>query len=299
MQHLTEQRFSQRLHTRLPWHCPGIACDHKSCHLQMPRREVASMRRKIRTRKPNRHKTKLGLPDLEHVKSAVLVSLRSPESQRSYRRSIEDFVSWYCPEPRLSFNKTVVTRYRIHLEDKLLAPGTIKVRLAAVRRLAYEAADTGLLSPDLAAGIRRVKGAKKLGIRLGNWLTAEEARTLWQLPDPSTLKGKRDRAILALLLGCGLRRRELTELTVDHFQRREDHWAIVDLIGKGGHVRTIPVPSWVKWTVDDWLAASSVVHGRLFRCVCRAGTLWGTEMTEKVVWNVVKQYAGKVGILKL
>ena len=90
------------------------------------------MRRKIRTRKPNRHRTKLGLPDLEHVKSAVIVSLRSPESQRSYRRSIEDFVSWYCSEPRLSFNKTVVTRYRIHLEDKLLAPGTINVRLAAV-----------------------------------------------------------------------------------------------------------------------------------------------------------------------
>ena len=132
--------------------------------------EVASMKR--RTERSNRQKTKLGLPDLEHVKSAVLVSLRSPESQRSYRRSIDDFVCWYCSEPRLSFNKTVVTRYRIHLEDRLLAPGTINVRLAAVRRLAYEAADTGLLSPDLAAGIRRVKGAKKLGMRLGNWLTA-------------------------------------------------------------------------------------------------------------------------------
>jgi len=156
-----------------------------------------------------------------------------------------------------------------------------------------------LLSPDLAAGIRRVRGAKKLGSRLGNWLTAGEARTLWQLPDPATLKGKRDRAILALQLGCGLRRRELTELTVDHFQRREDHWAIVDLIGKGGPVRTIPVPSWVKGTVDDWLAASSVLHGRLLRCVCRTGTIWGTEMTEKVVWHVVKQYAGQVGIVKL
>jgi len=118
------------------------------------------------------------------------------------------------------------------------------------------------------------------------------------LPKPS-VQGKRDRAILALLLGCGLRRRELTELTIDHFQRREDHWAIVDLIGKGGHVRTIPVPSWVKGTVDDWLAASRIANGRLFRCVCRMGTIWGTEMTEKVVWHVVKQYAGKVGILKL
>lgn len=77
----------------------------------------------------------------------------------------------------------MVTRHRIHLEEKLLAPGTINVRLAAVRRLAYEAADTELLSPDLAAGIRRVKGAKKLGMRLGNWLTVEEAPSLWQRPN--------------------------------------------------------------------------------------------------------------------
>jgi site-specific recombinase XerD len=216
------------------------------------------MRRKSRTRKPNRHKTKLGLPDLEHVKSAVIVSLRSPESQRSYRRSIEDFVSWYCSELRLSFNKAVVTCYRIHLEDKLLAPGTINVRLAAVRRLAFEAADTGLLSPDLAAGIRRVKGAKKLGIRLGNWLTVDEARSLWQLPNWHTVKGKRDRAILATLLGCGLRRRELIDLTFDHIQRREDHWAIVDLVGKGGHIRTVPMPDWVKHTIDDWLVIAQI-----------------------------------------
>ena len=107
------------------------------------------------------------------------------------------------------------------------------MRLAAVRRLAYEAADAGLLSPELAAGIRRVKGLKKLGVRLGNWLSADEARALWQSPNAETLKGKRDRAIIAVLLGCGLRRRELADLTFDHLQRREDHWAIVDLIGKG------------------------------------------------------------------
>src|ERR1700747_3137981 len=109
------------------------------------REEVASMRRKAKQGKSSRAKTKLGLPDLEQAKSAVLVSLRSPESQRSYRRSIQNFVCWYCSEPRLSFNKAVVTRYRVHLEDRLLAPGTINVRLPAVRRLAYEAADNGLL----------------------------------------------------------------------------------------------------------------------------------------------------------
>ena len=147
------------------------------------------------TRRQNAHakkkaflRTKLRLPDLDHSKAAVLNSLRSPESQRGYRHSIDEFICWYCSEPRLSFNKTVVTRYRIHLESRLLAAGTINGRLAAVRRLAYEAADAGLLSPELAAGIRRVKGAKMLGVRLGNWLTATEARTLWQVPDAQTFE---------------------------------------------------------------------------------------------------------------
>ncbi len=255
--------------------------------------------RKMKGHRPVRLKTKLGLPDLEQAKATVLASLRSPESQRSYRHSIDEFVLWYCSEPRLSFNKTVVMRYRIHLEERLLAPGTVNVRLAAVRRLAYEAADTGLLSPELAAGIRRVKGSKKLGIRLGNWLTVNEARSLWQFPDTRTLKGKRDRAMLAVLLGCGLRRSELTDLTLDHLQRREEHWAIVDLVGKGGHIRTIPVPEWVKQAVDDWLRASRVTEGRVFRRVCRTGMVWGTDMSEKVVWHVVKQYAGQLGISKL
>ncbi len=250
-------------------------------------------------KKAARPKAKLGLPDLDQAKAAVLSTLRSPESQRSYRHAIDEFIWWYCSEPRLSFNKTVVTRYRIHLESRQLAPGTINVRLAGVRRLAYEAADSGLLSPELAAGIRRVRGARKLGVRLGNWLTTDQARALWRLPGSDTLKGKRDRALLAILLGCGLRRRELAELTLDHLQRREDHWAIVDLVGKGGHIRTVPVPDWVKQTLDDWVSAAGIENGRVFRCVCRAGKAWGDVMTEKVVWHVVKHSAAKLGLERL
>ena len=161
--------------------------------------------RKISTNKTkgtkSRPKTKLGIPDLEHSKAAVLRSLGSPDSVREYQHAIDEFVAWYCSEPRLAFNKTVVLRYRFHLEERGLAPGTINVRMAAVRRLAYEAADCGLLSPELAAGTHRVKGARKLGSRLGNWLTAGEASALWRAPDGKTLTGKRNRAILAILLG--------------------------------------------------------------------------------------------------
>src|ERR1022692_682265 len=141
-------------------------------------------RPQVMKRKPGRKekrrtgKTVLRLPDLEVAKSAVLNSLSCPDAQRGYRHAIDEFVEWYCSEPRLSFSKTVVVRYRMHLESRKLAPGTINLRLGAVRRLAYEAADCGLLSADLAVGI-----LKKLGIRLGNWLTAEQAHALWQAPD--------------------------------------------------------------------------------------------------------------------
>jgi len=100
-------------------------------------------------------------------KTAVLNSLTSPSGQRTYEHAIREFVAWYCSEPRLAFNRSVVLRYRIHLEQQGLAPATINLRLAAVRRIAYEAADAGLLSPELAAGIRRIKGVRRIGVRLG------------------------------------------------------------------------------------------------------------------------------------
>src|ERR1700756_2931808 len=257
------------------------------------------------SRKPASKRTRLKpkavlrLPDLDQAKSAVLNSLTSADAQRGYRHAIEEFVEWYCSEPRLSFSRTVVLRYRIHLESRNLAPGTVNLRLGAVRRLAYEAADCGLLSADLAAGIRRVKGVKKLGVRLGNWLTAEQGQALWQAPDCGQMKGKRDRALLALLLACGLRRHEAVALRLDHLQQREEHWAIVDLVGKGGHIRTVPVPDWVRTELDDWLAAAGIDRGKLFRRVNKVGKTWGDGMTVKAVWDIVKESAKRIGVAKL
>jgi site-specific recombinase XerD len=258
------------------------------------------MKRKSHPRnKRSTTKSVLRLPDLEHAKTAVLNSLTSRDAQRGYRHAINEFVDWYCSEPRLAFNRIVVLRYRSHLESRQLAPGTINLRLGAVRRLAYEAADCGLLSADLAAGIRRVKGVKKLGVRLGNWLTAEQSHALWQAPDHQRLKGKRDRALLALLLACGLRRHEAVALRLDHLQQREEHWAIVDLVGKGGHVRTVPMPDWVWNELNDWLLAAAIDRGKLFRRVNKVGRAWGEGITEKAVWHIVKASAKTVGIAQL
>src|SRR5262245_57351914 len=250
-------------------------------------------------RKRRTPKRVLRLPDLDFAKRSVLNTLGSPASKRAYEFGIDDFVTWYCSEPRLAFSKTVVLRYRIELESRHLAPATINLRLAAVRRLAYEAADTGLLSPELAAGIQRVKGAKRIGVRLGNWLTAEQSRALLRAPDTQRLKGRRDRAVLAMLLGCGLRRGEVAHLRLDHLQQREDHWVIADLVGKAAHIRTVPVPDWVKAAVDEWATSAAITDGRLFRCVSKKESVWGPGITEKVIWHVVKAAAAAVGIAKL
>jgi len=254
---------------------------------------------KTKDREQNNTPTTLGFVDLDVAKAAVLASLRSPGSRRCYEHAIDEFICWYCSEPRLGFNKLVVTRYRMHLESRGLAPGTVNLRLAAIRRLASEGADSGLLSPEQAAGVRRVKGAKKLGARVGNWLAADDARALWELPDTKTLKGKRDRAILSVLLACGLRRGEVAALDLDDIQRREDHWVIVDLAGKGGHVRTVPIPDWVMRMIGEWTTAAGISNGKLFRCVCRADRTWGDFMTDRVIWHVVKDYAATLGLPQL
>jgi site-specific recombinase XerD len=249
-----------------------------------------------RNRRNDRPRRVLRLLDLEHARAAVLNSLSSLESQRGYRHAIDEFVDWYCSEPRLAFNRIVVLRYRSHLESRRLAPGTINLRLGAVRRLAYEAADCGLLSSDLAAGIRRVKDLKKNGVRMGNWLTDEQARSLWQSPDEARMKGKRDRALLALLLACGLRRHEAAGLRVEDLQQREDHWAIVDLVGKAGHIRTVPMPDWVHVELLAWLSSASINRGKIFRRVSRTGRVLGDGISEKAIWHVVRCSASRVGV---
>ena len=250
-------------------------------------------------RKRKLPKRVLALPDLEQAKSAVLNTLTSKSGQRTYDHAITEFVEWYCSEPRLAFNRTVVLRYRISLEQKQYAPATINLRLAAVRRIAYEAEDSGLVSPELAAGIRRVKGVRRLGVRVGNWLTAEQGKRLLENGSADSLRGKRNSAMLAMLIGGGLRRAELLGLTMQSIQLREEHWVIADLVGKGGHIRTVPIPLWVKKVVDAWTEAAQITEGRVFRSINKAGRIWGNGMTPKVLWEVVKDAARRAGIDKL
>src|SRR5579872_2633376 len=191
------------------------------------------------------------------LKALVLDRVSSPITKRVYNLGLDEFFAWYGEEPRAGFTKATVSAWRVTLEARGLGAVSINVRITAVRKLAVEAADNGLLAPELANGITRVKGVASKGVRLGNWLSLKQAQALLNAPDITTLKGLRDRAIIAVLLGCGLRRSEVAALTMKHIQQRDGRWCIVDLLGKHGRVRTIPVPTWVKVAVDAWVLARS------------------------------------------
>jgi integrase len=226
------------------------------------------------------------------LKALVLDSVSSPITRRVYNLGLDEFIAWYMLEPRPSgFTKATVSAWRVALETRGLGPISINVRLTAVRKLAVEAADNGLLAPALASGIARVKGVASKGVRLVNWLSVRQAQTLLNAPDTTTIKGLRDRAILAVLLGCGLRRSEAAALTMGHVQQRDGRWCIVDLLGKHGRVRTVPMPTWVKVAIDAWASAAAVCDGPIFRPVNRGDQAQGTALSEKVVWQLLQGYA--------
>jgi len=243
--------------------------------------------------------TMLTIPELEQSEAAVLNTLASVHSRRSYAYAIERFIAWYCSEPRLTFNRTVVVRYRSYLESLHLSAATINLHLSAIRRLADESAERGWLSPELAIGIRRVQGAKRHGRKSGNWLTRNQAQELVNAASNTDLRGWRDGAILGLLLGCELRRSEVVGLTLDQLQTRDGHWVIVDLIGKGRRLRTVPVPSWCKQLLDAWLRHSGVSQGKVFRRVSKDGKRQDAGVTANVVWYAVKRCASQAGIANL
>jgi integrase len=237
--------------------------------------------------------------ELEQSKTAVLNTLASQHLRRSYEYAIDRFIAWYCSEPRLTFNRSIVVSYRSSLERLSLSAATINLHLSAIWRLADESAESGWLSPELAIGIRRVKGVKRLGRKMGNWLTRNQAQELVNAPSKNDLRGWRDGAMLGLLLGCGLRRSEVIGLHLDQLQSREGRWVIVNLVGKGGRLRTVPMSSWCKELIDAWLRHSGVSDGKVFRRVLKGGILQGSGVTANVVWYAVKQCARQAGINNL
>ncbi|MCU1253683.1 MAG: site-specific recombinase XerD [Edaphobacter sp.] len=141
-----------------------------------------------------------------------------------------------------------------------------------------------------------IEGSRWLVVRRKPITTTDSSEKLRQITLKVTLRGKRDYVILALLVGCALRRNELAELDVETIQQREGRWVLADLEGKGRRIRTVAIPNWVKQGIDAWTAAAGIDKGRLLRSISKSGKLNRDSLSDWVVWSVVEQSSKQIGI---
>jgi integrase len=152
------------------------------------------------------------------------------------------------------------------------------------------------MSNEDGAAIMRIKGPRRKGVRLGNLLNAADTERLVHAPDTNSNKGKRDRAVLGVLLGGGLRRSEAAQLSVAHLQRREGRWVIVDLVGKHDLIRSVPIPDWTKHDIDEWISAAGFRSGPLFRRIDKSGRVQDGAISSNAIYEIVRKYAAAIGV---
>ena len=225
------------------------------------------------------------------LRKMVLDTVASPHSKRNYGKALDDLFQFCASRP---LSRSLLMEWRAGMEP--LSPSTINVRLSAVRKLVGEARRNNMIGSEEAASLTDIPNIRQKGTRLGNWLTREQAKELLAVPDRSTLKGKRDYVILALLVGCALRRNELAELDVAIIQQREGRWVLADLEGKGRRIRTVAIPIWVKQGINAWMTAAAIEDGRLLRSVSKSGKVNRDTLSDWAVWSVVEQSSKQIGI---
>jgi integrase len=241
---------------------------------------------------PSSEKSSFAITEAQAIlRQMVLDSVQSIHSKRNYAKALDDLFAFCASRP---LSRALIMEYRTTIDH--LSPSTINVRLSAIRKLVGEARRNGMIGLEEAANLTDVPNARQKGTRLGNWLTREQAKELLAVPDRSTLKGKRDYVIIALLVGCALRRRELASLTIEDIQLREGRWVIIDLRGKGGRIRTVAVPIWIKQAIETWITAASIDKGRLLRPLSKSGKIVGDELGDWAIWSIVEQSSKQIGI---
>lgn len=223
-------------------------------------------------------------------------SLPSEHSKRAYTAAVSEFFAWCCANSVGEFSKRTVQEYRAALLSRRLAASSVNVRLCAIRKLAAEMVDNAWLAPEVAEGIGRVKGIERTGTRCGNWLTLAQTEALLNAASPATLRGRRDRALLGILVGAGLRRAEAARLSFSQIQQREGRWVVADLLGKRGRIRTVPIPAWTAVLIEDWRSAAGLDGGHVFRPVNKAGAVIARSITAQTIFHIVRAYGRQIGV---
>jgi integrase len=252
------------------------------------------------------HLTAVELLAAERIEDCFDRTLRSPHSRRAYTLALRAFAAWVEAErPSAPLTVELAQAYRRWFEaqpvgsqtgsGRVRSAASVNLFLTALRKYTDDLRRTGQLERIVAEDLRRERTQKGIGSTKGNWLSVAEARALLDAPLRAPAvhprRAQRDRALLAFLLGCALRRGEVAWVQVDSFELVEARWVLRNLIGKGLRRRTVPVPAWVKVHVDAWVEAAGLTSGPLFRNMRKGGVVLDTPLADNAIWELVKTYS--------
>lgn len=256
---------------------------------------------KMNTQSPANIANVANMTMLDRWHQTILDTAENDNTARTYCHALEEFDSWYSAAGRPAMSKAVLTRYKNYLLKRKLSPSTVNVKLSAVRKLIKQVGEDGGIDKATLQDILDVKGVDVKGVRMGNWLSQEDAERLLNAPPIDTLRGLRDRALLAVLLGTGLRRAEAASLKVSHIQQREGRWVIVDIIGKRDKVRSVPLPAWAKVAIDAWTSRAGITTGPVFLAVEKGDKLAEPHraISASSIWRIVRAYADQLNLNNL
>jgi len=228
----------------------------------------------------------------ERLIEAVLAGVGNPHTERSYRAGLERFLRWCNGSQPL--NRQTVAAYVAELSAESSA-STVRSALTAVKKLSAEAAVNGIIDPATDYAIQKVRGPKRLGVRSGHWLRVDEAQRLLDAPDRRWLGGCRDRALLALMLGCALRRSEAAAITVEHLTLTAGQPAIENLAGKGGRVRSFKIARPTYDRIKEWIDRAHITEGVILRPFDHRGRLTTRPMHPNSILAVVQKWCKTLG----
>jgi len=227
---------------------------------------------------------------------AVLKSVGSTVTKAMYRKAIEDLFRWLAKQGSPALTESSIRSHLVYLESVGYAPATLNQRLSAFRKLAAVAANFDLLPLDQAVQICRICNVRHTATAPTASLSKQKSEELINAPDSQTSKGKRDRALLAMLVGCALRRREVVNLDVEDIQYADRRAVFMRVAGHRGQIRLIAIPGWVEEALSQWLSSAGIDRGPILRAVSRQGEIASDRLSPQTVFNIVKQYGKRIGV---
>jgi len=224
---------------------------------------------------------------LDQLKDSVLARL-TPNTKRAYDRALTDYITWSQSNGQ-PMDYASINSYVDELHNAGVSASSLNQRLYAIKKFAKEAYHRNWIDSETYTRIKEIENVKVKGQKLGNWLSKGQVEDALNIPNTKTLKGRRDRAILAILFGAGLRRDELCNLKADQVQQRDGRWVLVDIQGKGNKTRSVPIASWVKAIIDSYLEMYTPVE-YLFVSVYKGDNVREEQLTSDAIYKIIQSY---------